>query len=263
MTLAHSPLAVMLALPAAVAAPPQAPPATLPGSVWDYLVKGGPTIAVIALCSLVALAVVVERALVLRRRLVAPPGFADSLRPLASDPAGALRACESANHPLARILAAALRRWPGGRSAAERAAQNAARREMVSLRRRMRLLGALPQAATMLGLLGTIFGMIKVFQAVASSSQALGKTELLAQGIFEAWTNTAAGLIVAIPTLILYHVLLARLDSLAADLDAAVTAVLDHLAPAAGADHAPRVLSAPRHHPANHLDAPLPEPAAV
>lgn len=83
----------------------------------------------------------------------------------------------------------------------------------------MRLLSALPQVATMLGLLGTIFGMIKTFQAVAASSQALGKTELLARGIFEAWTNTAAGLLVAIPVLIAYHMLMGRIDGAAAELD--------------------------------------------
>src|SRR5262249_26668228 len=91
------------------------------------------------------------------------------------------------------------------------------------LRHRMRLLSALPQVSTMLGLLGTIFGMIKTFQAVAASGQALGKTELLAKGIFEAWTCTAAGLLVAIPVLIFYHVLMGRIDGLAVEMDRVAT----------------------------------------
>jgi len=71
----------------------------------------------------------------------------------------------------------------------------------------------------MLGLFGTILGMIKTFQAIAVSGQSLGKTELLARGIFEAWACTAAGLMVAIPTLIMYHVLMGRIDARVADLD--------------------------------------------
>jgi hypothetical protein len=71
----------------------------------------------------------------------------------------------------------------------------------------------------MLGLLGTIFGMIKTFQAVATSGQSLGKTEMLAQGIFEAWTCTAAGLLIAIPVMVAYHMLMGRVDMLMAQLD--------------------------------------------
>jgi biopolymer transport protein ExbB len=71
----------------------------------------------------------------------------------------------------------------------------------------------------MLGLLGTIFGMIKTFQAISVSGQALGKTELLAKGIFEAWTCTAAGLLVAIPIMVAYHIILGKIDSVMVDLD--------------------------------------------
>jgi biopolymer transport protein ExbB len=95
----------------------------------------------------------------------------------------------------------------------------AGRREIVGLRHRMRLLGALPQVATMLGLLGTIFGMIKTFQSVAASGQSLGKTEALAKGIYEAWTCTAAGLLVAIPVIVAYQMLLGKIDALVVEMD--------------------------------------------
>ena len=81
------------------------------------------------------------------------------------------------------------------------------------------LVAALPQAATMLGLLGTVLGMIRTFTVVAASADSLGKTERLAQGIHEAWTATAGGLIVAIPTLLAYHIIMARIDAAAAALD--------------------------------------------
>jgi biopolymer transport protein ExbB len=188
-------------------------------SVWDFVIKGGPTMAVIVLCSLVALTVIVERAIVLRKRWVAPPDFAKALRALGGDRGQALEFCRANGSPLANVLAAAIQRRGESREAVERGVRDAGQREMVHLRARMRLLGALPQVATMLGLLGTIFGMIKTFQAVATSGQALGKTELLARGIFEAWTNTAAGLLVAIPILIAYQTLMGRVDAMAVELD--------------------------------------------
>lgn len=188
-------------------------------SVWDFVVKGGPAMVAIALCSLVALAVVAERLVVLRRARVIPPGFIAGLKAVWGDRARAIEYCQADGSPAANVLVAALRRRGERIEALEKAVEEAGRREMVRLRHRMRLLGALPQVSTMLGLLGTIFGMIKTFQAVAASGQALGKTELLAKGIFEAWTCTAAGLLVAIPVLIAYHALMGRIDSLIVGLD--------------------------------------------
>jgi biopolymer transport protein ExbB len=191
-------------------------------SVWDFVIKGGPTMAVIGLCSLVALTVIVERLIVTRRRTVIPADFVTALRGMGSDRARALEFCRANGSPLADILGAAIRRRSDGTAAIEKAVEEAGRRVTVGLRRRMRLLGALPQVSTMLGLLGTIFGMIKTFQAIATSGQALGKTELLAKGIFEAWTCTAAGLLVAIPVLIAYHALLGRIDGRIVELDRVV-----------------------------------------
>lgn len=191
-------------------------------SVWDFVVKGGPTMAVIGLCSLVALAVIVERLIVLRRRSIIPTDFLAALKGISADRGRALEYCRANGSPLAEVLGAAIRRRDDGIPAVEKAVEESGRRVTVALRRRMRLLGALPQVSTMLGLLGTIFGMIKTFQAIATSGQALGKTELLAKGIFEAWTCTAAGLLVAIPVLIAYHALMGRIDARIVELDRVV-----------------------------------------
>ncbi len=204
-------------------ASPAAPGPVIKGgqleSVWDFVVKGGPTMIAIALCSLIAVAVIAERLVVLRRRRVIPPDFIAGLRGVWADRARAIEFCRANGSPTAKVLEAALRRRGERIEAVEKAVEEAGRRELVRLRHRMRLLGALPQISTMLGLLGTIFGMIKTFQAIAVSAEALGKTELLAKGIFEAWTCTAAGLLVAIPVLIAYHVLLGRIDALIVELD--------------------------------------------
>lgn len=190
-----------------------------PMTVWSFVEKGGPTMVLIAICSLVSLAVIVERFIVLRRRSVIPPDFLTGLRAVAADRSRALEYCRANSSPIAAILGAAIQRRGEPREQVEKAVGDAGRRELVRLRHRMRLLGALPQVATMLGLLGTVAGMIKTFQAVANYGQALGKTELLARGIFEAWANTAAGLLVAIPVLVFYQILMGRIDALIVAMD--------------------------------------------
>lgn len=212
------------------------PPGTAAGptplSVWDFVQKGGPTMAVIALCSLVALSVIVERLLITRRRAVLPAEFVPNLK-AAGDQAKALEICRASGSPIANILLPAIKHRGDSLEAIQKSVSEAGRREVVRLRHRMRLLGALPQVATMLGLLGTILGMIKTFQAVAASGQSLGKTELLARGIFEAWANTAAGLLVAIPVLIAYHALLGRIDARSAELDRVASDWIDEHRPVA------------------------------
>jgi biopolymer transport protein ExbB len=190
-------------------------------SVWDFVMKGGPTMYVILLCSLVALTIIVERSIVLRRKFVAPRDFAAAIRGMGHDRSRALELCEANGSPLANVIAAIIRRRGEGTAALREAVVGAGARELVRLRARMRVLGALPQVATMLGLLGTVFGMIKTFQSVAASGQSLGKTEMLAKGIFEAWTCTAAGILVAIVVLVAYHALMSRIDAAAVELDKA------------------------------------------
>lgn len=208
-----------LLLAQAPPASPAPPDAMSIHSVWDFVLKGGWTMGAIGLCSLVALTLIVERAILLRRRAIAHPRFLAALKAVSSDRGRALQLCQSDGSPAAGVLGAAIRYREQGSERMERAVREAGTRVLVRLRNRMRLLSALPQVSTMLGLLGTIFGMIKTFQAVAASGQSLGKAELLAKGIFEAWTNTAAGLLVAIPVLVAYHMLMGRVDSAAVELD--------------------------------------------
>lgn len=188
-------------------------------SAFDFLMKGGWPMIPIGICSLVAMAIIVERALVLRRGRVVPKSFVNRLMQTAGDRQRSLELCRKDGSPIARILEVAVRRAGEPQELLERHVEEAGGREIVSLRHRMRLLSSLPQVSTMLGLLGTVFGMIHTFTAVASTSEALGKTETLAKGIYEAWTCTAAGLMVAIPVLIAYHWLMGKIDALVADVD--------------------------------------------
>lgn len=192
-------------------------------SLWDFVVKGGPVMIPIGLCSLVAFAVLMERLLSLRRRAVLPPQFVPNLSKVLRESAGdvhrALEYCRAHPSPLARVIGAGVKRLGEPVETLERHVQEAGEREALRLRRNLRVLSVIAAVSPLLGLLGTIFGMITAFQTVAASGEALGKTELLAEGIYEAMITTAAGLIVAIPALVCYHWLAAKIDGLIMRLD--------------------------------------------
>lgn len=201
----------------------QAKPAAVAPSVWDLVVKGGPVMIPIGFGSLVALGLFVERVMSLRRDRVLPPGLVNGLRGLRGDDepgrARALELCRDHPSPLANILAVGVAHYGQPAERVERRIAEAGEREVYRLRKYLRALSLIASVSTLLGLLGTITGMIQAFQTIAASAEAMGRTELLAKGIYEAMVTTAGGLIVAIPTLVAYHWLAARIDRLVADMD--------------------------------------------
>ena len=192
-------------------------------SIWDFVLKGGPMMIPIGLCSLVALTVIVERLTSLRRRNVVPPDFLPGLKALLKngddDRSKALAHCKASGTPLAQVFSTAIKRLSEPVEVLERHVQDAGQRAVVGMRKYLRSLSVIASICPLMGLLGTIFGMIKAFQTVAGSAEALGKTELLAEGIYQAMITTAAGLLVAIPVIIAYHWISARIDRLVAEMD--------------------------------------------
>ena len=203
-------------------------------SIWDFVVKGGPVMIPIGLCSLIALSVIIERLFSLKRSSVIPPGFLTGLRSVTDrrngDRASALAYCQSNGSPLAIIVAAGLKKLHAPRDQFERAVADAGGREVAKLRKYLRVLSFVIAVSPLLGLLGTILGMISAFQTVAASGENLGRTELLAKGIYEAMITTAAGLIVTIPALACYHWLSAKIDRLVSDMDALTIEFFEGLA---------------------------------
>lgn len=209
-------------------------------SVWDFVLKGGPMMIPIAACSLVAVTIIVERLVTLRRRGVIPPDFLPQLKTLKNggrDRTPALELCEKDGSPLATILAAGIRRLSQSAELIERGVQEAGERVVFQLRKNLRALSVIAAICPLLGLLGTIFGMIKAFQTVANSGEALGKTELLAEGIYQAMITTAAGLLVAIPVIIAYHWLSARIDRLVHEMDRMTVDFVEEYADVASDSH--------------------------
>ncbi|MCZ6654625.1 MAG: MotA/TolQ/ExbB proton channel family protein [Planctomycetota bacterium] len=204
-------------------------------SVWDFILKGGPMMIPLAICSLVALAVIVERLMSLRRNRVIPPGFMDGLKAEmnngSEDHARAVDFCRRNGSPIANILAAGIRKLAKPLEVVEKHIQDAGEREMVRLRKYLRLLSVVAAIAPLMGLLGTIFGMIRAFQTVAIAPEAMGKTALMAKGIYEAMITTAAGLLLAIPVLVCYHWISAKIDRLVFDMDQLTVEFIEDHAP--------------------------------
>lgn len=215
-----------------------------PDSVLDFVMRGGPVMIPIALCSLLALAVAVERLLRLSHRQVIPPGFLDGLRGVLKEPArdrdAGLQYCGQRPGPVSRVFAVGIRRLGEPEEQLERHIQEAGQREVPGLRKRLRILAVIASVTPLLGLLGTILGMITAFKTVAASGEALGRTELLAKGIYEAMVTTAAGLVVAIPTMLLYHWLSSKVELLVAEIDRMTVEFIEEFGRRPGAAPAPR-----------------------
>lgn len=225
-----------------IAASAQAPPAgaepdsAAVQSVWDFVVKGGPMMVPLGVCSLLALAVIVERLFSLRRSQVLPADFLGGLKDTLKDnPANydrALAYCRQHPCPIAQVLMAGLKHFSKTTEVIEKHVEEAGQRVVTRLRKYLRFLSVVAAIAPLMGLLGTILGMIKAFQTVSVSAGALGKTEQMATGIYEALITTAAGLLIAIPVLIAYHFLSARIEGLVLDMDQKTVEFLEEHGPA-------------------------------
>jgi biopolymer transport protein ExbB len=230
------------------AAPMEAASAAGIESVWDFVVKGGPMMIPIVIASLIALTVMIERLVSLRRSKIIPPEFLQGLKNVMDDEKKERRAavdyCRENGSPVAAVFEAGIRRLGYSVELVEKHVQEAGERVVLHLRKYLRALSVIASIAPLLGLLGTIFGMIRAFQTVAGSGEALGRTELLAEGIYEALITTAAGLLIAIPVLIGYHWLSAKIERLVADIDAMAVEFIDEYAHAAAPSLPPGVASA-------------------
>jgi biopolymer transport protein ExbB len=176
-------------------------------------------LGVLGLLSLAALALVVEQLLSLRRGSLLPEGLASQIakRLEAGDLTAAAVACDRQPSYLASIVRSGLlEAETGDWAAVEKAMEDTAEEGAARLLRRIDYLSVIGNLAPMLGLLGTVVGMIFAFREVAATEGAATATEL-ASGIYQALVTTVGGLLVAIPSLAAYAVLRNRVDTLAAE----------------------------------------------
>jgi biopolymer transport protein ExbB len=197
----------------------------------QLLLKGGWIMVPIGLMSLFGLALILERWVALRRGNIIPRRFLRDLKKIAPEGAenreAALRYCREHPSPIARIMAAGLRKLPQGQAAVERAVEDSGGVEVQRLRHNMRMMYGLTVITPMLGLLGTVSGMIEAFR-ITASAEGLGKAELLAKGIYEALVCTYAGLLVAIPILLVYYFFIRKIERYVSEMNELSIDFADH-----------------------------------
>ncbi len=198
-------------------------PAIPTRNLWEIIIWGGPLMIPIALCSLLLVAFALERTISLRRGRVIPTPFTkrflQQLRDGELDRDRALELCEENGSPVAEVFAAAARKWGRASVEVEQAIIDAGERVTNGLRRYLRVLNGIATVAPLLGLLGTVVGMIQAFNEIGHAE--LGeRAQTVAIGISQALLTTAGGLTVAIPALICYLFFVSRVDRLIIEIDA-------------------------------------------
>src|SRR4030095_4610611 len=182
--------------------------------MFEIVKSGGPVMVPIILCSIVAVAIIIERSWTLRQQRVVPIELTDKVwqwvenRTLSDKQ---IRALEQ-HSPLGRILAVGISNRHRDRAVMIEAIEDAGRHVTHDLERYLGMLGTIAAVSPLLGLLGTVVGMIRTFRAITVAG--VGDPTAMAGGIAEALITTAAGLIIAVPALMAYRYLRGRVDSL-------------------------------------------------
>jgi biopolymer transport protein ExbB len=180
----------------------------------EIVQAGGWLMAPIIACSVVAVAIVLERLWTLQRKRVLPPNVTTQIWDWVNSnklDAQHVQLVQQSS-PLGEVLGAGLMYRNAPRDVLKEAIEDAGRHVVHDLERYLNPLGTIAAISPLLGLLGTVSGMIRAFTAI--TSQGVGNPTVLAGGIAEALITTAAGLTVAIPSLIAYRHLRGRVDSL-------------------------------------------------
>jgi biopolymer transport protein ExbB len=182
--------------------------------VIELIVRGGIFMYPIVFCSVVALAVFLERIWILRRRNIIPDEFVRSVEDLVRKQkiSEALFLAQGDTSSIGRIFLAGLKNVGRGLWLVKEAIEEKGVREAIGLEKRIGILSTVANLAPLLGLLGTVSGMIRSFNVI--SLQGTGNPAHLAGGISEALITTAAGLCVAIPTLVCHRILKDKAESL-------------------------------------------------
>ena len=196
-------------------------PSGLLGTLGEMVLRGGVLMLPIAFCSVLAVGIAIDRLLALRFGLIVPAELRGQVQRALEhgDLDGARKRTAEAQSPMGRMVHAGLLHWEDGFSDMSAALEDAGQREADDLNRHLPALQGIASVAPLLGLLGTVVGMIQSFFTVAKQQGALGNAELLAEGIGQALVTTAAGLSVAIPTLVLFYFFRGRIRRLVRELD--------------------------------------------
>ena len=196
--------------------------------MFDFFLKGGPLMWPILLCSIISITIILERFYRLYRARAKIPNILSRAKNFLKEGKSgeALELCERASDPIAHILAIGIRIRKRSIEEQEKMISRAGSKIIRQLEKNLRGLAIIGNITPLLGLLGTVTGMIKAFIKI----QELGgrvDAQVLAGGIWEALITTAAGLSVAIPTLVAYHYFEGRVDNISSQMKDVASELLE------------------------------------
>jgi len=174
--------------------------------MWQLFLKGGPVMYALLLCSLAVITIVIERFWF----FVSHHGDLDEIKRVVfrlmekDAPLDAIQYLQRLNHPVARVLQAGLVSYGKDINYVEQNLQDAGEMEIKRMEKGLGLLDSIITAAPLLGLLGTVLGIIQSFH-ILSAAEGLPSAAAMSQGIAEALITTATGLLIAIPSLFIIH----------------------------------------------------------
>lgn len=194
-------------------------------SLWDLAVQGGLFMIPIGIASVVVFAFALERTIGLRNSRILPVSLMNELQELDSDGSGidprvAYKVCQEYPSPLASVIRAAVLKIGRPHSEVEKAVEDAVAREASGMMSNMRPINVVASIAPLLGLIGTVQGMIMAFMITSTtSSTGTNKAQELAQGIYTALVTTFAGLCVAVVAVLIANWLESRIERLLRDME--------------------------------------------
>ncbi|MFH1406706.1 MAG: MotA/TolQ/ExbB proton channel family protein [Candidatus Omnitrophota bacterium] len=199
----------------------------------DFVVRGGPIMIPIVLCSVTALAIVIERFYQLRSAKIDTSDFMEKISTTVkrNKIMEALDICDKTPGPIAHIVKAGILKHDRSRAEIKEAIEDAGVHEVPPLEKRMGMLATIAHISPLLGLLGTVTGMVRCFQIIQAKSTSLHPVSPgdLAGGIWEALITTVAGLVVAIPTIVAYNYLVGQIENFVLDMERSATDLVNLL----------------------------------
>ncbi len=199
-------------------------------SFFEMFLSGGIVMWPILLCSIVTLAIIIERAVAFRNFKVNTVGFSEKVRDaiVRNDIDSIVRLCRFEKSPASEIIIRGLKKSPHGPARVRDAIEDAGSREVRKLERGLPALATIAGIAPMLGFLGTVTGMVSAFMVVQKKQGSVSPADL-AGGIWEALITTVFGLIVGIVALTFYNISLSMIGRLVSEMEVVSTDVVDFL----------------------------------
>ena len=196
-------------------------------SLWQIFLAGGPVMWPILLCSVFALAIILEKFWYLHRISIDTRDFLNNIldKMKHHQIKEALQICDSTKSPIAHILKAGILKYDRQRSQIKEAIEDASLYVIPRLEKSLSMLATIAHISPLLGLLGTVTGMVRCFQTIQAKSASFHPVSPgdLAGGIWEALLTTVAGLVVAIPTFVAYNYLVHRVNNFILEMEKAST----------------------------------------